>query len=173
MANGRIKGKVFERNIARDLLQACRKGGLNVSPVDCFRTPLSGGHVFASKKDPGDLQLSQIILDHLPILVECKCYREVHLERFLGSPRGPEFKWLDQVIRAAEGTGRTPILVMKGNNRGIYAVLPMKEFSFLNGIFGYITFYYQKEWWYVIRWEVFLVDHVSYKIQQELNGGKQ
>lgn len=119
---GRNKGSAFERLVSKLFLEAFKKGGVQTKPEDCFRTPLSGGHRFASKTDPGDLQFSKELTELFPMVVECKHYRELCLERYLQKPKKSwkEFQWLDQVSLSSQQTGRPPVLVMRGNNGVIF-----------------------------------------------------
>lgn len=161
LGGGRAKGAAFERKVAKLLLQTFRKAGLDVSAEDAFRTPLSGGHKYASKTDPGDIQLSTKILEWFPMVVECKHWRQLQVERFLQKPKKSwkEFQWLDQVSVSALQTGRSPLLVMKSNN-GVILCAHTAEISlpsFPSPMHQpLITFVFRKSIWWVYPFEDFL-----------------
>lgn len=117
---GRAKGSAFEREVAKMIVATFASKG--ITKEDCYRTPLSGGHVYASKKDPGDLQISAALAKLFPYSVECKSYRSLPWEKLVRRTTSIFDKWWEQALRAAEGTKRLPILVFKQNGSPAYVM---------------------------------------------------
>jgi hypothetical protein len=116
---GRNKGKAFERRIAKDILKAFP----NFRPKDCYRTPMSGGHPFA---DSGDLCVSPALQKLFPFVCECKHYRSFSLRDLL--PPTKQFSsWIWQARGAAVKMDRPWLLIVRGNNTPIYAIVGMEH----------------------------------------------
>ena len=148
---GRAKGSGFERMVARTVIEAFKEFGIRKE--DCYRTPLSGGHRAARKKDPGDLVISKKLLKYFPFSVECKFYKKLYLPA-LWMPQkqwkknwnfGP---WLKQTCKAC-GSNRMPLLIFKGNGTPTFAALPRLAPLMLGGR-PVLTFRYESEDWCVI-----------------------
>lgn len=128
---GRGKGNGYENKIAKKVILAFACFGMK--RVDCYRTPGSGGHRFAHKKDPGDLVLSSRMRKLFPFSVECKFYRKVKLWPLWipieDQKRAHKFRlWLRQA-KAAAGEKKIPLLVFKENNGPDMVMFPMKAWS--------------------------------------------
>lgn len=132
MVNGRRKGSTFERTVAKLIVDAFAHKG--VTNKDCYRTPLSGGHVHASGYDPGDLVMSSKLKKlfgvplgtgkRKPFSVECKHYKKIDLFKlFQEQVTGEIPGWWDQAEFAAAASGAVPLLLMKQNNSQILAVV--------------------------------------------------
>lgn len=153
---GRAKGNGFERVVSKLIL---KYAGSEFTAEDCFRTPLSGGHRFARKKDPGDLQLSPALLKAFPAIVECKRYRDVNLEHFLVHKKKSswqELQWLNQVIdQAMGGHDLMPVLVMQANRGAILCVTPAGD-GHDEADDGKLVFHYRGTTWILCEFETFM-----------------
>jgi hypothetical protein len=118
----RAKGRSFENVVAKLIIETFAHKG--ILREHCYATPLSGGHPFASKTDPGDLQFSPKLAKLFPYSVECKSYKKLNLiELFTPTAKTPGYKrssgkivdWWKQCKKAAAELKRTPLLVMKQN----------------------------------------------------------
>jgi hypothetical protein len=121
--NGRSKGNSFERTVAGLIIEAFTD--LGIEKKDCYRTPLSGGHRFASKQDPGDLLCSKRLSKLFPYAVECKCYKRINwieLLSPLAANKGQFGPWWTQACKAAGTTGKLPLLVFKGNGTKVFCM---------------------------------------------------
>lgn len=148
---GRNKGSGFEREVAKMIVDT-----FDLKKTECYRTPMSGGHRYASKKDPGDLVLSARARRVFPFSVECKFYKKVDLWPFLEPEKKqkkswPVRKWIAQTVAACNGKRDVhPLLVFKQNNSSILAVLP--ELMPLVSEFRRRTmFRYNKQVWYLVK----------------------
>ena len=123
---GRAKGSSFERQVAKDVIQAFAKYGVTVK--DCYRTPLSGGHFAASRTDPGDLVISPKLAEYFPFSIECKSYAKLDWSLLFNCPPTSHWaKWLGQSMKAA---GAKPALVVfKGNRTPVFAMYPYKTMA--------------------------------------------
>lgn len=112
---GRIKGKTFERKVANLLHKTIAPFGF--TKQDCHRTPNSGGHLL---EDRGDIVFSPALRKHVGLTFECK-----HTKNWspgaMFTRRKQERDWMNQVLRASKLNGQEPVLIMSGNNTGIYA----------------------------------------------------
>jgi hypothetical protein len=115
--NGRRKGSAFERKVAGMVVAAFAPFG--VTSKDCYRTPLSGGHVHANQTDPGDLVLSPRLREYFCYSVECKSYRQLDWHKLLGGGMvgGHWSLWWQQACRAAGDV--SPLLVFRQNGSKI------------------------------------------------------
>lgn len=111
----KAKGSSFERLVAKLVLEAFP----DMTAKDCYRTPLSGGHPTA---DAGDLVLSERLRKLFPYSVECKHTKDWSLHQIMPLREGVR-KWVQQTVKAAEKNGLYPLLVMRGNNTAIYAMV--------------------------------------------------
>lgn len=118
---GRNKGSAFERKVAKLIIATFANKGINKE--DCYRTPGSGGHRFASKTDPGDLVLSPALRELFNFSVECKHYAKLDWGVLLSNRRkkGQFESWWRQCCKAAVDDA-IPLLVFKRNNGNIYAM---------------------------------------------------
>src|ERR1700733_13147777 len=111
--NGRRKGSAFERKVAGLIVEAF--SGYGITAKDCYRTPLSGGHIHANKTDPGDLVLSARLRAFFCYSTECKSYKKLDWHKLLSSPVSGEWvNWWQQACRAAgnvSGWHTPPLLV--------------------------------------------------------------
>lgn len=118
LGGGRAKGSSFERKVAKEVVTAFARFG--ITSKDCYRTPMSGGHIFAKQSDPGDLVISDRLRKYFPMHVEAKHWRRIELwplwEPEIKQLDAWKFKgWLKQVTDASRGTPLRPLLVFKGN----------------------------------------------------------
>lgn len=125
--NGRTKGAGFERVIAKLVVERFAEHG--ITNLDCYRTPLSGGHFAASKVDPGDLLISPALRKLFPYSVEAKFYKELQWRVILSDKpiKGNLETWWIQCCKAASKTELIPMLVFKQNQGAIYAMLHVRE----------------------------------------------
>jgi hypothetical protein len=124
---GRAKGASFERKVAKIIVAAFKHQG--ITGKHCYRTPLSGGHRYASKKDPGDLVISPVLKKIFPYSVECKSYARLEWAKLLLTPKaakGHFTKWWKQTVRAAGLMGR-PILVFRQNHSEIFVMMRTQD----------------------------------------------
>ncbi len=124
---GRQKGSSFERKVAKLIVATFAQYG--ITKEDCYRTPGSGGHRFASKKDPGDLVLSPALKKLFPYSVECKHYKELDWTMLLrpDQRRGHFGTWWRQACKAAQATDTVPLLIFKANRSDIFAMFPHSD----------------------------------------------
>jgi len=153
---GRNKGNAFERKLANEVVTAFSCFGIKKS--DCYRTPLSGGHIHAKQSDPGDLVISKRLRKYFPFHVEAKHYRQVSLNALFTpiekQKKAWKFKpWVEQVGRAKKH-GLTPVIVFKENNGPILAMLPM--YPPLTDTRIIFKTRYKGEPWYVITFKSML-----------------
>lgn len=119
---GRNKGSAFERKVAKLIIATFANKG--ITKQDCYRTPGSGGHRFASKTDPGDLVLSPKLRKLFDYCVECKSYKTVPWGRLLSSGNNGIFDdWWKQTCKAAKTTKAPPLLVFKHNGSEPYVMV--------------------------------------------------
>jgi hypothetical protein len=125
------KGSSFERLVAKIIAKH-----FGVSPKECYRTPLSGGHPYA---ESSDLVLSPELLKKFPMVVECKHTKAWKIEHLFKPTKLME-SWASQVLRAtSEVTGREPVIIFRGNRTPILAatmeqlVEPPASYVRLNG----------------------------------------
>lgn len=121
----REKGSRFERKVAKLVVTALASKGIVLE--DCYRTPNSGGHMRASKHDPGDLVVSPRLRRYFPFSVECKCYKSLDWHKLFekDSKRNHWAKWWKQACVAASfDSALTPLLVFKENRGSAFAMLP-------------------------------------------------
>lgn len=119
--NGRRKGAAFERTVAKLI---CETYG--VERKHCYRTPLSGGHIHASKKDPGDLVISSRLRKMgFKYSVECKFYRRLDWNMLM-TRRKKKSHWTTWWAQACKASSdkNPPLLVVRENRRKeLFAVL--------------------------------------------------
>lgn len=167
--------KGFERSIAKMIIETFKDYG--ITEKDSYRTPMSGGHRYASKTDSGDIVLSPKLRKLLPVSCECKCYATVNLGHFLVPMK--EWKkswqckqWLAQVVAATErqdGEKLIPLLVFKENNGMIMAAFPVGRLPFGAEEFPYrIIFKYDGLPWNIVRFKTFLR---KLKVEHDRKGG--
>jgi hypothetical protein len=160
---GRQKGNRFENEVAKIVAHAFRHFG--ITSTDSYRTPSSGGHRFAKKKDPGDLVISKKLRELFPFSVEVKSYGKIDLFK-LFTPiedhlKSSQFKqWLAQTCAACNGNKRLyPMLVFKQNQSVILCAIPavyplIAHFSRRN--YTRTKMQYRGETWYVVRFDQLL-----------------
>ena len=128
LGGGRSKGSAFERTVAKQVIAAFAEFG--ITGEDCYRTPMSGGHRFANKSDPGDLLISKKLAKIFSFAIECKTYRSVPFAELL-QPRtkGTFVKWWAQAKKAtanAPNSRLKPLVVFKQNASTVFAIVPDK-----------------------------------------------
>lgn len=148
---GRNKGNGFERQVAKLVVTAFDCMG--VAKKDCYRTPGSGGHKYASKVDPGDLVISKRLRKYFPFHVECKFYRRVELWPLFTSidkqKKAHKFKgWLAQTVRGNNGKLQ-PMLVWKENQGPIFCLVP-QLMPLVTKIPNKLKTHYNGEVWYAM-----------------------
>ena len=125
--NGRLKGNGFERVVAGLIVSTFEQYG--ITKLDCYRTPGSGGHRFASKVDPGDLVISRKLRKYFNFSVECKFYKSLDWHRLMSTDKnkGHFSEWWGQCVQSAEAAkGKpTPLLIFKKNAGQIYCMYPV------------------------------------------------
>lgn len=107
-ANGsRRKGAAYERKIVGLIRQAW-----GLTSKQCYRTPLSGGHPYASS---ADVTFSPELDGRLDISIECKNHRGTSVLSLLkpDGPSHPWTSWLDQALKASRETDKTPVLIAR------------------------------------------------------------
>jgi hypothetical protein len=157
---GRQKGAMFERHIAKRIVDAFTEFG--VTKVDCYRTPSSGGHRYAKEADPGDLVISERLRGVFPFHVECKHHRDVDLWTLLVSPPKKSWKffhWLRQAIEATTSDNLHPMVVFKANSMPILCAIPATINTIpLIGSFSFIHVHTPVEVPPYRGWRVFTLD---------------
>lgn len=163
---GRAKGNGFEREVARDIVATFRNQG--ITKEDCYRTPMSGGHRFARREDPGDLVVSPKLRELFPYVVECKRDRRFQLWHLLALERTWQKSWieasfLDQTLREAEGTNRPPLLVVRKDREAAIAITTTTPL--LPTTSSQLVFVYGGHIWLGTLWSVFLHTFAREKTQ--------
>lgn len=122
---GKAKGSAFERKVCERLSLWVTDGHRK----DVFwRSAMSGGRAtVAAKKgtslarQAGDITAvapeGHSLIDHF--YVECKAYRELHIERFILNASGILSNFWKETIVQAKVHGRRPMLIAKQNNMPI------------------------------------------------------
>jgi hypothetical protein len=154
--------KGFERTVAKMVVDTFKDRG--ITNKDCYRTPMSGGHRYASKTDAGDLVISPRLRKMFSFNVECKCYATVNLAQFLVPVKlwKKSWKcnrWLAQVTVASEkqeGEWMTPLLIFKENNGEIMAAFPFDTVTVTDEFRQRLVFQYEGREWIVVRFKTFL-----------------
>lgn len=122
---GHSKGSAFERQIAKDIVKAFKKFG--VEQRDCWRSVLSGGHEMSA----GDLEMTPKMEALFPNCVECKFHKKIEWWRYLAAKTKPSWKeiqWLEQAREGAKKRkGMAPLLVMKENRGPVFAMYNFAE----------------------------------------------
>ena len=154
---GRLKGSAFERKVAHLVVNAFKD--LGITSKDAYRTPMSGGHRYARKNDPGDVVISYRLRKIFNFHVECKCYATVKLDQFLVPVKlwkksWKAAKWLKQMEDAAV-KDMIPLLVFKENNGETFAAFPVVP-SKVPPFACKLLFVYHGEEWAVVRFVTFL-----------------
>jgi hypothetical protein len=120
MGNGHAKGAGFERVIAKLIVKAFKKHG--IEQRECWRSVMSGGHEMSS----GDLYMSDRLAKLFPFAPECKFRRKIRWVNFLLGA-SEEYSWLDQAESGAlKRAGAEPLLIMKENHGRIVVLVPGK-----------------------------------------------
>jgi hypothetical protein len=119
---GRQKGSAFEREIAKQIIEAFAHKG--ITKEDCYRTPGSGGHRFAKKVDPGDLVFSKRLRKYWEFAVECKFYASISMDLLMvpNVKEGVISAWWKQAVASAGN--HKPLLVFRQNRQQAYALFP-------------------------------------------------
>ena len=120
---GRLKGNAFEREVAKLIVATFEDHG--ITNEHCYRTPGSGGHRYAKKKDPGDILLDGKLKKLFPFTIECKSYKRLNWrELFAPLQKGSQFKkWWEQCCMAAALNGGEPLLIFKENRSQAFAMV--------------------------------------------------
>lgn len=127
---GRAKGSAFERHVSKLIVTAFESSG--ITSRDCYRTPSSGGHRFAKRKDPGDLVISKRLRRLFPFSVECKFVRRL-LWSVLFSNRKSKQHWSVWWEQAKIASSRQcpPILIFRENRGEVFVILRAEASSFV------------------------------------------
>jgi hypothetical protein len=149
---GRSKGNGFENKVAKIVVATFGMKG-----TDCYRTPSSGGHRFAKKKDPGDLVLSKRMRRVFPFSTECKSYKEINLLPFWRPEKKHGAwevrKWIAQAVAACNGKkDMYPLVVFKENQGEEMAILP-EVMPYAAQFKRYLKFQYNGQTWFVVRFK--------------------
>lgn len=155
----KAKGASFERDVAKVIVRAFKHK--KIEKKHCFRTPMSGGHLYAKDKHPSDLVIRKRLLRYLPVTIECKHYRSINYMGLIGPvASGGIFSWIRQVLAANKKTpDRLPMVVMKQNRDIIYCCFPLNQATELfDGFKAYrvIQFRNKKKNWILMPFERFL-----------------
>lgn len=164
---GKAKGSAFERTLAKMILKSAKRAGHRFSKEDCYRTPMSGGHVYASKENPSDLVISRKLLKLFPFTVEAKFHRKIGVQHFARPVHKHEKSWpekraIDQVLRANEKKKhkRFPIVLMKENRGEIFAITTLPAIRAVIPNSGFpihgLRFNYASESWIIVYFKEFL-----------------
>ena len=153
----KAKGSSFERVVAAEILKAA---GKPFKKTDCYRTPLSGGHVFSSKESPSDLVISKRLLKRFPFAVECKNYKKLDLQHFF-TGQGLFGKWIDQVTSSVTKSkvGKIhPIVVFRWNLSKTFCIVRYDTYGRFFGEVSahHIRFRYDHVGWRVVLFSDFL-----------------
>ena len=107
--NSRAKGANYERKVVNIF-----KEELGLMKSDCFRTPMSGGHMAVSQFLPGDVQFRPDLAEALKISIECKYHNTAKLEHLFRVNADDYWsKWLEQAERDAAKARFDPVLVAR------------------------------------------------------------
>lgn len=129
LGGGRIKGSTFERKIAGMVVRAFAPFG--ITKKDCYRTPLSGGHIHAKHCDPGDLVCSPELRVHFSYSVECKKYAKLDWAVLLSdkAKKGHWEAWWKQACVAAAFSNAPPLLVFSANRSEPFVLSYLKNIT--------------------------------------------
>lgn len=154
---GRAKGSSFERKVAKMVVATFKDFG--IKNIDCYRTPMSGGHRYARGKDPGDLVISKKLLKYFPFSVECKFWKKIYFpalwysqEKWLKAWKLGD--WLKQTCAACT-KDRHPLLVFRANGTPEFAVLP-RLMPLTVGLKPRLMIEYEGEEWCVVLFSTLL-----------------
>ena len=160
-ASAREKGKGFERAVSSMVVRQFESYG--ISKIDCYRTPNSGGHPYASKTDPADIQMSAKLQTLFPFSIECKSgYKtDFNLRHFFNKEiKGIELAFLKQTVRSTEkavGIAKTPMLVIKEDNFPPLVAVPESCSRYWDLLqVPVMTFYYADCQWRMLSFAEFL-----------------
>jgi len=118
----RNKGNSFERRVSKMIVAAFKE--LGITAEDCYRTPLSGGHRYSKKEDPGDLVISPKLQKLFPFTVECKNDRRANISHFFNlKSTTPEVRWWKQACQQNKSEATSPLLVFKAHHEIFCCVL--------------------------------------------------
>lgn len=128
MFKSKAKGSAFERLVAGHILSAANKHrpkGKKFTKKHCFRTPLSGGHVYVGGSD---LQIHRRLRKKFFWLVECKHRKTWRIDQMFATLKGFQ-AFIDQVTTACKNDrhDRKPLIVIRGHGGGIYAACRMVD----------------------------------------------
>lgn len=154
--NGREKGNTFERLLVHHIRNA-----FQCDPKECFRTPLSGGHMQYQTR--ADITLSERMQRLFPFALEAKKWKDFHPGRFL-KPDKTHVACFKQAFKNAKPEV-SPLLVVRANFWPIWAAAPSQatqgdpRFSVSelesDGV-PFMCFTIAKRQWVAMPWENFL-----------------
>lgn len=109
--NSRAKGARYERAIAKLFTDWAREQGHH---CEIRRTPMSGGWTHSKRMGmTADIVAS---CKSFPFVIECKNRQKWSLAALLARVdkpgRGPVWRYWEQCLKAADGTGKMPLVVM-------------------------------------------------------------
>lgn len=159
---GKAKGSAFERKVASMIIKATKDTGFHFEKEDCYRTPMSGGHIYAKQEEPSDLVLSKRLRKVIPIAVECKFRKTINMYHFTVPFEQHEKSWeeknaIDQVLRATKKSSYYPVVILKNNREPIVLVMRLADLKFLfpRCKIGF-KFSYNEDTWCALEFEAFL-----------------
>lgn len=131
------KGGAYENTVARKIAKAFRKHG--ITEDDVYRTKNSG----ATKKQPGDIQLSPVAVKVFPAVIECKHYKRIVW--IMGKPIHNQNsylkKWWKQVEQEQrDAPERFSILIFRPNRCPDMAAFVPKTVGKFVPLFPHIRF---------------------------------
>ena len=152
-SGSRRKGKSFERQIVKLFRES-----FGLKPEECFRTPNSGGHPYAARTDPGDIQFCPEFRDWFNFHVECKNHRGTRLEQFFQTEnaRCGINRWLDQATCGPKHL--RPMLVFQTGRgtAGIYCAVREAPAA-LRILQPYAVFEHERKCWTLLPFANFLL----------------
>ena len=171
MSKSKSKGSAFERLVARLIIDEFNKRGFKFVAEDCYRTPGSGGHVYASKQNPSDLVLSDRLLYYFPFTIECKRDERYDLTHFFVPIKDHQKSWkeqhaVEQVISANTPWGletinkrRYPMVIFQTNRNPIFCFTPADAYHHLFGAVNQeinLPVNWNGHWWVLCLFKPFL-----------------
>lgn len=116
--NGKEKGNVFERKIAKIMTEW--------TGIKFERVPASGGlHWKKDNRVYGDIVCND---PEFPLVIECKNRQAWSMDALITGSAEVK-KWWQQVKGDAEATGKKPVVIFTRNQRPVYVMVYQRQFD--------------------------------------------
>lgn len=116
--NGKAKGNVFERKIAKIMTEW--------TGIKFERVPASGGlHWKSDNRVYGDIVCND---PEFPFVIECKNRQAWNMDSLINGSKEVE-KWWKQVTADAEATGKLPMVIFTRNQQPNYIMMRLEDYD--------------------------------------------